>query len=289
MSLHRFCVTLSNVDCRGVDYKFYLPAMLATSNAMLLQKTTNVARSFSDAACSAWSTYVSMQMLGHRFCFEFGLRVTHQNTKHRTPRDQTTLKLPINPLLLQIQFFQSQAKFSPERAKECVDWIEEVANIFFLNRLQFQLLHKLPFSTHFAWCKRCCCLQVLGSKLEMEVKDQVDFGTVLKDGAVLCQSVSPLLSPLTSPFASSYPLKRLVPQFHYINFRLINAISPGSVKKINTMKAPFKQRENIEMYLKACAAYGLKEQDLFQVLIIISLSLKKKADQKRKSLLLLNF
>merc|ERR1712203_1057221 len=73
----------------------------------------------------------------------------------------------------------------------------------------------------------------IGAKLEMEVKDQVDFGTVLKDGAVLCQ--------------------------------LINAISPGSVKKINTMKAPFKQRENIEMYLKACAAYGLKEQDLFQV------------------------
>ena len=25
------------------------------------------------------------------------------------------------------------------------------------------------------------------------------------------------------------------------------------------------QRENIEMYLKACATYGLKEQDLFQV------------------------
>merc|ERR1712062_714073 len=62
---------------------------------------------------------------------------------------------------------KSQAKFSPERAKECVDWIEEV----------------------------------IGAKLEMEVKDQVDFGTVLKDGAVLCQ--------------------------------LINAISPGSVKKIN--------------------------------------------------------
>lgn len=47
--------------------------------------------------------------------------------------------------------------------------------------------------------------------------------------------------------------------------RLINTIEPDSVKKINTMKAPFKQRENIEMYLKACAAYGLKEQDLFQV------------------------
>merc|ERR1712018_28236 len=84
---------------------------------------------------------------------------------------------------------KSQAKFSPERARECVEWIEEV----------------------------------IGNKLEMEVKDQIDFGTVLKDGSVLCQ--------------------------------LINAIAPGSVK-INTMKAPFKQRENIEMYLKACAAYG---------------------------------
>ena len=107
-------------------------------------------------------------------------------------------------------------------------------------------------------------MQVIGSKLEMEVKDQVDFGTVLKDGSVLCQSVSP--SPLLSPSTFSYPIKLLVPQFNTINFRLINAISPGSVKKINTMKAPFKQRENIEMYLKACAAYGLKEQDLFQVL-----------------------
>merc|ERR1712226_1495057 len=45
---------------------------------------------------------------------------------------------------------KSQAKFSAERAKECVDWIEEV----------------------------------IGAKLEMEVKDQVDFGTVLNDGAL---------------------------------------------------------------------------------------------------------
>ena len=47
--------------------------------------------------------------------------------------------------------------------------------------------------------------------------------------------------------------------------RLINALRPGSVKKINTMKMPFKQRENIELYLKGAADYGLKEQDLFQV------------------------
>lgn len=31
------------------------------------------------------------------------------------------------------------------------------------------------------------------------------------------------------------------------------------------MPAPFKQRENIEMYLKGSEAYGLKTQDLFQV------------------------
>ena len=31
------------------------------------------------------------------------------------------------------------------------------------------------------------------------------------------------------------------------------------------MNAPFKQRENIEMYLKGCESYGLVAQDLFQV------------------------
>ncbi|KAL1469115.1 hypothetical protein MTO96_004841 [Rhipicephalus appendiculatus] len=46
---------------------------------------------------------------------------------------------------------------------------------------------------------------------------------------------------------------------------LINKLQPGSVPKINTMKAPFKQRENLEMFLKACESYGLKSHDLFQV------------------------
>jgi len=66
-----------------------------------------------------------------------------------------------------------------------------------------------------------------------QASEQADFGEGLKDGSVLCE--------------------------------LINALRPGSVKKINTMKAPFKQRENIELYLKGCEAYGLKTQDLFQV------------------------
>jgi len=97
---------------------------------------------------------------------------------------------------------KAQAKFSVERARECMSWVEDV----------------------------------LDRKLEpeaMQIKDQIEFSNILKDGSVLCQ--------------------------------LINAIEPGAVKKINTMNAPFKQRENIEMYLKACVAYGLKEQDLFQV------------------------
>lgn len=76
---------------------------------------------------------------------------------------------------------------------------------------------------------------VLDTSLDLEAgaEDQAAFADALKDGSILCQ--------------------------------LINALHPGAVKKINTMKAPFKQRENIEMYLKGCEAYGLKTQDLFQV------------------------
>jgi len=47
--------------------------------------------------------------------------------------------------------------------------------------------------------------------------------------------------------------------------KLINAIAPGSVRRINTMSATFKQRENIEMYLAGCSKYGLNQADLFQV------------------------
>eukprot|EP00468_Gymnochlora_sp_CCMP2014_P009332 CAMPEP_0167750472 /NCGR_PEP_ID=MMETSP0110_2-20121227/6014_1 /TAXON_ID=629695 /ORGANISM="Gymnochlora sp., Strain CCMP2014" /LENGTH=362 /DNA_ID=CAMNT_0007635805 /DNA_START=75 /DNA_END=1163 /DNA_ORIENTATION=- len=45
--------------------------------------------------------------------------------------------------------------------------------------------------------------------------------------------------------------------------KLINKIKPKAVKKINTMSAPFKERENIEKYLKACKKLGMKETDLF--------------------------
>lgn len=94
---------------------------------------------------------------------------------------------------------KAQAKFSLERAKESLEWVENV----------------------------------IGEKVDKSVNDQVEFQALFKDGSLLC--------------------------------KLINALNPGSVKKINTMNAPFKQRENIEMYLKGCESYGLKPQDLFQV------------------------
>lgn len=98
---------------------------------------------------------------------------------------------------------KSAAKFSMERAQESLDWIEAVVE------------KKIEY--------------VEGSALQ----DQQEFGTILKDGSLLCE--------------------------------LINKLNPGSVKKINTMNAPFKQRENIEMFLKGCEKYGLQAQDLFQV------------------------
>lgn len=79
---------------------------------------------------------------------------------------------------------------------------------------------------------------VTGTDLELPaseegIRDQIDFGQALKDGISLCH--------------------------------VLNTLQPGTVKKINTMKAPFKQRENIELFLKGCELYGLKSQDLFQV------------------------
>ena len=58
--------------------------------------------------------------------------------------------------------------------------------------------------------------EVTGSKLG-DIKDQIDFAELLKDGSVLCS--------------------------------LINCLQPGSVKKINTLKAPFKQVRTISAYI----------------------------------------
>lgn len=83
------------------------------------------------------------------------------------------------------------------------------------------------------WIRAVTELDLEPLNLEKGFQDQLDFADVLKDGTALCT--------------------------------LINKLHPGSVSKINTMKAPFKQRENLEMFLKACESYGLKSHDLFQV------------------------
>ena len=46
--------------------------------------------------------------------------------------------------------------------------------------------------------------------------------------------------------------------------KLMNALSPNSVRKINTSKMAFKQMENIGNFLDACASYGVAKTDLFQ-------------------------
>lgn len=45
---------------------------------------------------------------------------------------------------------------------------------------------------------------------------------------------------------------------------LINAIKPGSIKKIETSAMPFKQMENITAFLKNCRALGVQEHDVFE-------------------------
>jgi len=98
---------------------------------------------------------------------------------------------------------KSAAKFEIGRAQQCLDWIEAVVE----RNIEY------PEGDG--------------------VRDQNEFGAVLKNGHLLCE--------------------------------VINKLRPGSVKKINTMNAPFKQRENIELFLKGCESYGLVPQDLFQV------------------------
>ncbi|CAM9101703.1 unnamed protein product [Phaeothamnion confervicola] len=58
------------------------------------------------------------------------------------------------------------------------------------------------------------------------------FGDSLKDGVLLCE--------------------------------LINAIEPGSVRRVNDSKMPFKQMENVSAFLRACRAVGVPEHSLFE-------------------------
>lgn len=46
--------------------------------------------------------------------------------------------------------------------------------------------------------------------------------------------------------------------------KLINAIKPGSVKKVTQQGGNFLMMQNIENYNKATEAYGLSKEDIFQ-------------------------
>jgi hypothetical protein len=45
--------------------------------------------------------------------------------------------------------------------------------------------------------------------------------------------------------------------------RLINALKPGTIPKINEQNIAYMQMENIERYLQACRELGLRDTDLF--------------------------
>lgn len=64
-----------------------------------------------------------------------------------------------------------------------------------------------------------------------ETRGDLEFGTWLKDGQVLC--------------------------------RAANKVQPGIIKKINAQKMPFKQMENVTAFIGACRTLGVLEKDVF--------------------------
>jgi hypothetical protein len=53
--------------------------------------------------------------------------------------------------------------------------------------------------------------------------------------------------------------------------QLVNKIKPGSVRKVNKMKMPFMQMENISSFLTAAVAIGVDSSETFQVRAVHSL------------------
>lgn len=45
--------------------------------------------------------------------------------------------------------------------------------------------------------------------------------------------------------------------------KMINALKPGTIPKINTQRAPFKEMENVDSYIKACGALKIPSQYCF--------------------------
>ena len=127
-----------------------------------------------------------------RLCFEFGRRITHHDKKTQYTTRSLLIKTsppPSSPPPAANSNISVASQVQPG-ACQGVRGLDRggVVQQFLIKHTQL-------------W-------QVIGAKLEMEVKDQVDFGTVLKDGAVLCQSVSTSTSTTTSSLP--IPLKHPV-------------------------------------------------------------------------------
>lgn len=74
-------------------------------------------------------------------------------------------------------------------------------------------------------------MEVTGEPINMS-GDMENFYEMLKDGVILC--------------------------------KLINALEPGRIKKVNESKMAFKCMENISAFLECAKAFGVAAQELFQ-------------------------
>ncbi|UYV79439.1 hypothetical protein LAZ67_17002617 [Cordylochernes scorpioides] len=144
----------------------------------------------------------------------------------------------------------AQAKFDFDKALEALDWVREVT--------------KLPLEP---------------PNSESGFKDQLDFANALKDGTALCMTPSyrakvsfrvkcPLTRELQNSkngnFASEkFPFEERCPPALVSSYGGVCYLTAFFSLSSNFLCCH--QRENLELFLKGCVAYGLKSHDLFQV------------------------
>lgn len=52
---------------------------------------------------------------------------------------------------------------------------------------------------------------------------------------------------------------------------LMNAVMPGSIRRVNSSAIPFKKMENISNFIKACRVVGVPEYSLFETVDLFEL------------------
>ena len=92
-------------------------------------------------------------------------------------------------------------------------------------------------------------------------KELADRQAAKRDGGLEQQCLRWIEAVLEEPFQTNDLIEALKDGVQLC--KLVNAISPGSVRKINTSRMPFKQRENISNFIRACRNLGQSEHTLF--------------------------